>query len=136
MPFFYTHAEKALVPLGVIEVITEVICYLQVFKYPIDHFSKHWFGKTTALFLWLDPSYYTQFGSEVVFDVALVVTLFLMLFYMALPIMLQLFWPERTHVQANVIRVVYLVVKNALLVPIIGMTLGYSFPKPALLTAK
>jgi hypothetical protein len=55
--------------------------FIQILKFPIDYFSKYWFGDYQAVFYYLDLSYYEKYMTQNQYESILILTLIMITIY-------------------------------------------------------
>ena len=124
LSLFKTNLDHALLPLNHIEIILEFVPYLLVLRYPIDFFTIDWLGYYCPIFSYFDLSFYLGFVGDTFQQVALVLALLFATLYWAVPLSLYLAKHSISNTGMNFRRIVFLVTRNLLYLPILNVVLG------------
>jgi hypothetical protein len=123
LPLFKTNVHTNLVPLFAIEMIFEIIFYLQALKYSVDYFTPQWVGAYRPVFSYFDLSFYLANSSAFVYQSALIAAIVLMNAFWVVQLSMFLLGKEYSNRAANVRKLILIVTKNVLFLPFVNVVL-------------
>jgi hypothetical protein len=114
-----------------LEAVLNVWFYLQLLKYSIDYFTPYWLGREQPILVHLSASYYTKFESELMQHAMLCIVMVFMSTYWLAHFLLFRNGVKLSAAAQNVKRVLFLITKNLLYLPLLTTVLRYFIPNPA-----
>ena len=125
LPLFTTQVPQHPLSLSRLELLLYVFNYLQLLKFPFDYHSDTWLGQEqTALFVHLDPSFYTKGVTESTILVGCVVV---MNVYVWVQVVVFLVGVEYSSWMVFARKVTFLLCLHVLLIPFLRIIIGYKF---------
>ena len=98
--------------------------YLTMLKYSVDYFTPIWIDKEQPIFSYLDPSFSLRLFKPNTRDIFLYFTFSYITVYWLLPLVMFLNDVKRSNLALNVNRMVFLITKNVLLLPMLQIVLS------------
>ena len=115
---------RNLLPLNIIEIVLDFWFYLTMLKYSVDYFTPIWIDKEQPILSYLDPSFSLKLFTPNIREIFLYFTLSYITLYWMLPLMMFLNDVKRSNLALNANRMIFLITKNVLLLPMLQIVLS------------